>query len=103
MGEEKKEEEKKEGTAAETPKKKGMLIAGIIAGIVLLQAVMAMVAINMMKPEDPDIVADMATFEDPHQYSVGFDYVIVNGVAVVAGGEMTDARSGEFVNGTGIR
>ena len=50
---------------------------------------------------DPAIVADKATFEDPHQYSVGFDYVIVNGVAVVAEGEMTDERSGQFVKGTG--
>jgi len=50
---------------------------------------------------DPEIVADKATFEDPHQYSVGFDYVIVNGVAVVAEGEMTDERSGQFVKGRG--
>ena len=50
---------------------------------------------------DPAIVADKATFEDPHQYSVGFDYVIVNGVAVVAEGEMTDERSGQFVKGPG--
>ena len=50
---------------------------------------------------DPAKVADKATFEDPHQYSVGFDYVIVNGVAVVAEGEMTDERSGQFVKGTG--
>ena len=50
---------------------------------------------------DPEIVADKATFEDPHQYSVGFDYVIVNGVAVVAEGEMTDERSGQFVKGPG--
>ena len=50
---------------------------------------------------DPATVADKATFEDPHQYSVGFDYVIVNGVAVVAEGIMTDERPGLFVKGTG--
>ena len=50
---------------------------------------------------DPETVADKATFEDPHQYSVGFDYVIVNGVAVVAEGEITDERSGQFVKGPG--
>ncbi len=50
---------------------------------------------------DPAIVADKATFENPHQYSVGFDYVIVNGVAVVAEGEITDERSGRFVKGPG--
>ena len=50
---------------------------------------------------DPDKVKDMATFEQPHQYSEGFDYVIVNGVAVVADGEITDERSGAFVKGPG--
>ncbi len=50
---------------------------------------------------DPETVADKATFEDPHQYSEGFDYVIVNGVAVVADGELTDERSGRFVKGPG--
>ena len=50
---------------------------------------------------DPAVVADKATFENPHQYSVGFDYVIVNGVAVVAEGEITDERSGRFVKGPG--
>jgi len=52
---------------------------------------------------DPEIVADTATFEDPHQYSVGFDYVILNGVMVVADGAMTDERSGQFIKGTGAR
>lgn len=46
---------------------------------------------------DPDRVQDMATFDDPHQYSVGFDAVIVNGVAVVADGALTNARPGRFV------
>jgi N-acyl-D-amino-acid deacylase len=50
---------------------------------------------------DPETVADKATFENPHQYSEGFDYVIVNGVAVVADGELTDERSGRFVKGPG--
>ena len=50
---------------------------------------------------DPERVADKATFGSPHQYSVGFDYVFVNGIAVVAGGELTDRRPGEFVAGTG--
>ncbi len=65
---------------------RGIVRPGFIADLVLF---------------DPAIVADQATFEDPHQYSVGFDYVIVNGVAVVADGEMTDKRSGKFVKGQG--
>ena len=32
---------------------------------------------------DPDRVADRATFENPHQYPVGIEYVIVNGVPVI--------------------
>ncbi len=50
---------------------------------------------------DPDEVADKATFADPHQYSEGFDYVIVNGSVAVADGELTDERSGQFVKHTG--
>ncbi|MDX1406437.1 MAG: D-aminoacylase [Woeseiaceae bacterium] len=50
---------------------------------------------------DPQKVNDKATFENPHQYSEGFDYVIVNGVPVITGGELTDARPGRFVTGPG--
>jgi len=32
---------------------------------------------------DADRVADRATFENPHQYPVGIEYVIVNGVPVL--------------------
>ncbi len=48
---------------------------------------------------DPERVRDRATFADPHQYSEGFDYVFVNGEMVVANGELTDERPGEFVRG----
>jgi N-acyl-D-amino-acid deacylase len=43
---------------------------------------------------DPVTVRDRATFEDPHQYPEGIDYVFVNGVAVVDGGRFTRARPG---------
>ena len=49
---------------------------------------------------DPETVTDKATFTEPHQYTEGFDYVIVNGVAVVAEGELTDQRPGQFIAGT---
>ena len=52
---------------------------------------------------DPDKVQDKATFADPHQFSEGFDFVIVNGRVAVADGEPTDARAGEFVRHTGAR
>jgi dihydroorotase/N-acyl-D-amino-acid deacylase len=43
---------------------------------------------------DPATVRDRATFEDPHQYPEGIEYVFVNGVAVVDAGRFTDARPG---------
>jgi N-acyl-D-amino-acid deacylase len=46
-------------------------------------------------------VTDRATFERPHQYAAGFDYVIVNGVAVVDGGRLTEARPGVALRGAG--
>jgi len=46
---------------------------------------------------DPDKVQDEATFEKPHQYSKGFDLVLVNGVAVVEDGKPTGARPGQVL------
>ena len=50
---------------------------------------------------DPATIADRATFEQPHQYSVGVRDVFVNGVQVLAGGEHTGAKPGRFVRGPG--
>jgi len=52
---------------------------------------------------DPETVTDKATFEDPHQYSEGFDYVIVNGVVAVENGTPTDRRSGSFIKNAATR
>lgn len=49
---------------------------------------------------DPATVEDRATFEDPHRYPVGIDYVLVNGVAAVDGGRFTDARAGRVLRRT---
>lgn len=46
---------------------------------------------------DPERVVDKATFTDPHNYSEGFDTVIVNGVSVVNDGQLTDRRPGAFI------
>jgi N-acyl-D-amino-acid deacylase len=48
---------------------------------------------------DPETVGDRATFEDPHQLSVGVRDVWVNGGRVLAGGEHTGATPGRFVKG----
>ena len=50
---------------------------------------------------DPETVIDKATYEDPHQYSEGIDYVLVNGEVVVDQGRITDARPGMVVRGPG--
>lgn len=43
---------------------------------------------------DPARVEDKATYTKPHQYSVGFDYVVVNGKLEVEDGKLTVARGG---------
>jgi dihydroorotase/N-acyl-D-amino-acid deacylase len=43
---------------------------------------------------NPETVADKSTFQNPHQYPVGIDFVMVNGVLAVDAGEFVDARSG---------
>lgn len=46
---------------------------------------------------DPATVADKATFEDPFQYPVGIDTVIVNGTVVLDEGRHTNARPGKVL------
>ncbi len=46
---------------------------------------------------DPDAVGDLATFEKPNQLSTGMQYVLVNGVPVIAQGELTDALPGKVL------
>jgi N-acyl-D-amino-acid deacylase len=50
---------------------------------------------------DPATIADRATFEKPHQLSVGMRTVIVNGVEVVHDGSHTGAKPGQTVRGPG--
>ena len=50
---------------------------------------------------DPNQIHDVATFENPNQLSVGMRYVLVNGVAVIADGKMTNALPGQVVRGSG--
>jgi dihydroorotase/N-acyl-D-amino-acid deacylase len=50
---------------------------------------------------DPNTIIDRATYEQPHQLSVGVRYVLVNGVPVVADGTVTGAKPGRVVRGPG--
>jgi N-acyl-D-amino-acid deacylase len=45
----------------------------------------------------PPAIADRSTFQRPHQYPVGIEYVFVNGKAAVDNGTFTDARSGRVL------
>ncbi|MBM3774273.1 MAG: D-aminoacylase [Acidobacteria bacterium] len=46
---------------------------------------------------DPARVRDQATFAQPHQFSEGFDLVLVNGAPVVEEGKVTGARPGKIL------
>ncbi len=50
---------------------------------------------------NPETVTDRATFEKPNQLSDGMQYVLVNGVPVIAGGKMTNALPGKVIRGPG--
>jgi dihydroorotase/N-acyl-D-amino-acid deacylase len=52
---------------------------------------------------DPQKITDRATFENPHRLSKGMEYVLVNGVPVIAQGEMTAALPGKVLRGAAAR
>lgn len=63
-------------------KNRGLLVPGYAADIVIF---------------NPDVVKDLSTFTAPHQYSTGFQYVLVNGRVTVDGGKHNGARSGRVL------
>jgi N-acyl-D-amino-acid deacylase len=67
---------------------RGVLRAGMFADVIVF---------------DPATIADRATFESPHQLSVGVQHVFVNGTAVVRNGRHTGAKPGRVVRGPGYR
>ena len=50
---------------------------------------------------DPDQIRDVATFEKPNQLAAGMEYVLVNGVPVIAGGKATNLLAGKVLRGPG--
>ncbi|MEM7415826.1 MAG: D-aminoacylase [Gemmatimonadota bacterium] len=67
-------------------RERGSLLEGYFADIVVF---------------DPDTVGDRATYDDPHQLSVGVSHVFVNGTEVVRDGSHTGALPGQAVYGPG--
>jgi N-acyl-D-amino-acid deacylase len=52
---------------------------------------------------DPETITDHATFDVPNQLSTGMQWVLVNGVAVIADGKATGARPGKVLRGPGYK
>lgn len=52
---------------------------------------------------DPNTVNDRATFEQPNQYPVGIEYVLVNGKVSVDKGQRTPALAGRIIRGPGYK
>ena len=67
-------------------KDRGLLKEGMAADIVIF---------------DEAEVKDKATFENPHQYSVGFKFIVVNGQLEIDNGQITGVRSGKALFGPG--
>ena len=65
---------------------RGVLAEGMFADIVVF---------------DPERVADRSTFQDPHHYPAGIDWVIINGIVAVDGGVFKDARAGKILRRPG--
>jgi len=67
---------------------RGVLKAGLWADIVVF---------------DPEQITDKATFSAPNQLSVGMQWVLVNGVPVIADGVSTNALPGRVLRGQGYQ
>jgi N-acyl-D-amino-acid deacylase len=67
-------------------KDRGLLKEGLAADIVIF---------------DEKEVTDKATFENPHQFSAGFHFVLVNGQLVIENGKHTGTKSGVTLKGPG--
>jgi N-acyl-D-amino-acid deacylase len=69
-------------------KDRGILKEGMAADIVVF---------------DEKTVNDLSTFEQPHQYSKGFDTILINGGVVLENGKHTGRRSGKALYGSGYK
>ena len=67
-------------------KDRGLLREGMAADVVIFNAAS---------------VKDLSTYDQPHQFSTGFSYVLVNGKPVLENGKHTGMRSGGTLKGSG--
>jgi len=67
-------------------KNRGLLLPGMVADLIVF---------------DSEKIKDRSSFEQPHQYSEGMEYVLVNGKLVVDQGRHTGIRSGMVLYGPG--
>ena len=51
---------------------------------------------------DKNTIIDKATFENPHQYSEGIYYVLVNGSVAIDNGEFQNIKAGEVLRKNSI-
>jgi len=51
---------------------------------------------------DAGRIQDLSTFDKPHQYSVGVEYVVVNGIVVLDKGKHAGTRPGRILYGPGF-
>ncbi|MFM7645220.1 MAG: N-acyl-D-amino-acid deacylase family protein [Sphingomonadales bacterium] len=65
---------------------RGLLLPGYFADIVIF---------------DENKVQDLSTFDKPHAYTIGFEYVLVNGQLTVNNGVHTGVRAGRALYGPG--
>jgi N-acyl-D-aspartate/D-glutamate deacylase len=66
---------------------RGLLRPGLVADVTIFNAA---------------TVIDNATYEKPHQYATGIEYVLVNGQVVLDKGRHTGARPGKILYGPGV-
>lgn len=67
---------------------RGLIRAGMAADLVIF---------------DLNRVDELSTFEKPHAYAEGFDYVLVNGDPVIQDGQLTERRPGQILRGKGFK
>jgi N-acyl-D-amino-acid deacylase len=51
---------------------------------------------------DPRASQDKSTYQQPHQFTEGFDLVLVNGVVMVDDGKLTENRGGQVARRWGV-